>query len=404
MQPVRNLQELIERLREDIVEHSHIVDTINSYTNKTLQIRIEAAPAPKRILLTTIRNKYSPSWELHQQCNGVILSYPNWELISMPPKMFIPSPSISHIRKHINNYMYYPALDGTIVTLYWYGEWCMATKNGFSVGNYKWMGNYTYKQALDSVLSAHYPNFSYDKLDKSKSYSIGFRFHDFHPFIYDTEYVWFVSSFDVATFNHNNDSIIDYNEDIGVTLLESNLLTPSKFNEILTTNKYALINLYETIKSADVNKIPHYGYVLRALDQTSSDVMLESTLLSTIRTLMYNIPKNKSDSITINEHTRCKYMALRAYLGNDKKLFANLFSAQYYNQFDYVFDTLIKYITRQSPQITHDFEQNIKIVANTFAAVISTNNINIHTLTGENIIRDIILDKKYTDLYFKHLI
>jgi hypothetical protein len=118
-----------------------------------------------------------------------------------------------------------PAKDGTTITLYWYnGKWTISTHKGYEVNSYKWGAEgKTYKDVIDEVLKKY--DFKYDKLDKNKSYSIGFKHSDFHPFNEGNESkmskAWFIQSVDLKKFNNGQDDYINYKENIGIPIQET---------------------------------------------------------------------------------------------------------------------------------------------------------------------------------------
>lgn len=403
---VKNLQELISNLIYEDVKQEDIISTINKYTNNTIKVIIEFDEGvANRILLTTNRKKYNPSWELHGQCNGVVLYYPTWELLSLPPRMCTHKVNVNQLKTKLSNYTIYPIFDGTVVTLYWYEPadiWCMSTTNGFDVSNYRWMGLNTYWDEFNRIADKYYPNFSFDALDKSKCYSIGFRSKEFHPFIYDKEYMWYISSCELSDFNMRSKFAISYDDDIGLCILDNlaNMIVDLDINKLKLHNKCALSDVYNQINNNAADIIPHYGYIFRSKNNNYTDIILESSLMSTIRELMYNIPK----SAQVDENNRKLYMALRSYLSCTKTIFADLFSPLYYDKFDQLIADLVGTITKTSAieDDTSQYYHSIKEVSRLLQYHLISNSINIYTLTGHDIIKDAISNVKYISIYMNN--
>ena len=299
-----------------------------------------------RVLLTSDRNRADFTRELHSQCNGVVFDYTNWKVLSVPPKMFNPIYKSIDFVANVSDYDVYDINDGTLVTLYWYpsvesadedesaGRWCMSTTNGYDVGDYRWMGDATYTTAFAEVLT-DYPKFDFDNLNKTKSYTVGFRHEDFHHFTADPRRAWFVQSCDLHALNTTGELNISTTEDIGIppqTIIDLSAMKPGGLMRwINRKNERARV---EYIKGKD--KVIHYGFIFRSRG-SGCDIMMESTLLTSIRKLMYELPKSQSRyKHKITPANRLQYTVLRAYLYMPTKaMFLNLFP-----QFE---STFIKY-------------------------------------------------------------
>src|SRR5277367_3970935 len=138
----------------------------------------------RRILLTTHKGTADYSKPLARMCNGLILEWPTWNVLALPPPVLLPLSSIGR-DYDMNEFAIYEIKDGTTVTLYWYADrWCMGSANGIDISNYTWFDPVTtFRTALDEVLSGSCPGFDWATLNKNKSYTIGFRHNKFHPLI-----------------------------------------------------------------------------------------------------------------------------------------------------------------------------------------------------------------------------
>jgi hypothetical protein len=66
-------------------------------------------------------------------------------------------------------------------------------------------------------VSANYPEFSFDKLDRSRAYTIGFRHNEFHPLKNDAPKMWLIQSCDLNAINSENPQLnFEYDTDIGI--------------------------------------------------------------------------------------------------------------------------------------------------------------------------------------------
>ena len=291
-----------------------------------------------RVLLTTIRSQTTDySRELVRQCNGVILEFPTWKVLAVPSQAFNPNFRVADVKKNFSQYSVYEIKDGSTVTLYWYGNnltdgaWRMSSANGFDVGGYQWLGKSTYMMALQS-LTGMYPDFSFDRLDKTKSYTIGFRHADFHPLATDPSKIWLIQACDLMSLKP-----VDVN--IGI---------PLQTTVVTTYDAMIEKNISAMTKYMTSEQHIHYGYVLRGNCGASSDIVLESELLKRIRQMVYNLPKKRiPNAAPITPDTRIEYIVLRAYLSSQRIVFTNLFPQfkNLYKKYDDIFAKLVCKIT-----------------------------------------------------------
>lgn len=393
----------------------------------------------KRVLLSSDRNKADFNSLLVQQCNGVVLSYPDWKVLAVPAPMFNPKYKMSSIAEKIHEYTVYEISDGTTLNLYWYdNRWCMSTTNGFEINNYKWIGNLTYADGLTQSTRG-YPDFGFDKLDKTRSYTVGFRHHDFHPLLADPARAWFIQSCDVDAANKGVISTT-YDDKIGIppqTLVALPKLDNKGVIAWMTTkNANSLARYFTTLKEMPSKCEIHYGFILRgSFDKHSvhTNVMIESELLSNVRRLIYNVPKNEITDTFGSEGSRerLEYMILRAFLSyNTRFNFLQLFP-QFAKQFDTYNDYVSKLIDRVCDGLRNNHVRGeiarrsnvnnpnpnlslrIDRLANYFIGVanntFSSNDPNSKGLNPldsntKSIITDLINDTVYVDQYYMHLV
>tara|TARA_A100001015_G_scaffold317155_1_gene433328 strand:- start:16 stop:840 length:825 start_codon:yes stop_codon:yes gene_type:complete len=226
---------------------------------KDKKISSRENPVLKRIMLSSFNRSCKFKYV------GVILGLENnkYRIISYQPKpplnQFRRNNVVEVMNREQKQIRIIQATDGTTVTLYWLNnKWVISTHRGYEVNNLKWMG-YTYQYLLDDVLSS-YMNFSYDKLNKNKCYTIGFKHSFNHPFLEgkkDIKYIekkaWFIQSIDINRFNLDTSSCVTYDEDIGLPLQRTVPFMDLRTLYIKANNAY---NNY--IKNGNVN----YGYII----------------------------------------------------------------------------------------------------------------------------------------------
>jgi hypothetical protein len=343
-----------------------------------------------RFLLSTIRLYANYNLDLAKQCNGVVLEYPSWKVISLPSAKINPHYRLNDVIKKLDSYEIYNISDGTTVTLYYYNNaWCMSSTNGFDVRDYRWQSETTYWEAFIEVTKL-YPEFSLDKLDTSVSYTVAFRHHHFHPLATDPQRAWLVcaTSIENAAVSYPN---------IGLPLQVAIAVTG---DEILEKNKTALSRYLTTVREGKPEI--HYGYVLRATG-TDSDIILESELLKTVRGLVYNLPKNTN--VVLNHTNRLEYMILKSYLSCKSKFnFINLFPQfdSFYKKYDALFKELSSDIITAMRRT--DRASKSKLVTTMVRHIESHDRINAMDSQGINIINDFIMNQKYIDIYFTLLV
>lgn len=375
------------------------IDDSKDFIMETKKSRFSAANnyTLNRILLTS--SKYADYRnELVRQCNGIVLEFGTWKVLALPCHRF--DPNLGKI--DINEFKIYEIKDGTTVTLYWYDDlWRLSTTNGIEMNTLTWIGDTPYFSAFNEAARSC-PKFSLDILDHDCSYTIGFRHNDFHP-LHDltTPKIWLIKVTDLT-------SLEDRDCDIGipwqtlVTLPEGDNV--SIFRWMREKNESAMTK-YLTQKSI------HYGYVLRS-DRV--DYVLESELLKSIKSMIYNLPKNQYNAnFRITSSNRIQYSALRAYLGKKSKHeFSALFPqySKYYATFDPLISRILEKITasirgtRRRSANPDTLESNLDAIADVFVKHLLSDGVNTINKENVSVIKDFIHDTSYTSWYFTCLI
>lgn len=311
----RTLSELVSLLKENkdktIQEIVYLIKSIDRSIN--IRYHSDKDTGNTRLLLSAMRHMSYPT-ELNSHCNGVIIQYPSMKVLASPEKTIYYNYDQKELESNFDQYDIYKVIDGTICTLYYFDDkWCIATGKGMDVSNYNARTlKKTYGEILDECL-VNYPDFSYDKLDKEKSYTIGFNHPDLHYL--SNKKVWVVKICNI------DDLTCCDCDNIGLDIQEKCIdnMEVINLNNMLSILRYvdkqAKINV-------DINDV-HYGYIFRSKNN-GKDYVVESNLLREIRMNYYNLPKvhGKVDPFITNASI---YSALRIYL-NDYKVLRELFS------------------------------------------------------------------------------
>lgn len=369
------------------------------------------SPEGRRVILTADRNRADFNIELTQQCNGVVLEYPSWNVLVMPPPMFNPKFTISKLFRRLATYSVFEINDGSIITLYWYNShWCFASANGYEINDFTWLSELTYEAAVGHVFSKC--GFSTDGLDKAHCYTIGFRNHQFHPLLTDAEKVWFVQSCDLAAINSEDPRIV-INYTFGT--LQGQRAVNQSSNALIKRNIESLDRYLQSIKGKDAVAEIHYGFIFRgnfAEHGPLANVMLEGVLLKKIRQFIYNLPK--TGKIGPSPANRLNYMVLKSYLSySSKYIFLSLFPqfSDQYDEYNELFSTLVNKIfsalrnkhvknTLMCKFENQDGVSAVDKLAMTFVRHIETNDkIDASNVNGSAIVLDYIMDPMYIDIY-----
>lgn len=222
------------------------------------------------------------------ECNGLILEAPEWKPLCIPIPSSKNNVNTTKLNGYLKNDLYniYQIEDGTIINLYYYNnKWTISTSRGLDMNNVKF-NSLTYGDLLKDCLSKKEISDQefYDSLDKKKCYTFGFKHPDIHPFWEGKEEpvykIWFVRSIDLDNLEVNDKPPLNK---IGVQ---------KKINIGVTNMNF----IYKKLKTAYENFVEHknvnYGYILADKNVNTlgddSMIILESSLLNSIRNLWYN--------------------------------------------------------------------------------------------------------------------
>lgn len=320
-----------------------------------------------------------PTNTLQSQSNGIILTYDmEWKVVSIPSRVL----SYKHhksILKHLSQYSVYYAIDGTVVTAYYYGDkWRLASATGYDVENYTRLTKVTYGDALNAAFNKY--GLSFDVLDKNVSYTFGFKHPEFHPLVDNhSPTLWLIAAMNLTSY----DEVITNLRDI-----------PNQPVVKLPTAKY----INEKNISAQYNyltkKNVHYGFILK---NDSGNYLLESSLMKNIRTLIYHQPMRFTKL-----PNKQLYLAMRAYLKpSNHKLFIDLFP-----QYTAEYDVVTKFINTLIIHIISDdmgTDTSIDVLARQIRLILSSR-FDVTNFSNYKIIFDSLMCSNNLDIYFDTLI
>lgn len=271
--------------------------------------------------------------------------------MSVPPLSFNKQHNYTIVDKYLaqNLYDIYKVVDGTIVTLYYWGNrWNIASSNGYDVSSYYWIGDLTYAEVLYDLFSRLYPesidkngitlvdNFLLDfNLDTNFCYTIGFRHHNFHPLLLDPECVWNIQHVNLLT-----KEVIYENGLLGIP----NQINIDQSTEcIKSVDQLTSINKLSVNNAVKINPSFNYGFILKSRDPSItkqfSSVLIESPLLRKIKNHIYDYPSNLLNQF-INNKNRLEYVIIKNYFNKQEKNDI----IQLYPQFNNVYTSLSKCI------------------------------------------------------------
>lgn len=348
----------------------------------------------KAVLVLTHKKDYEGTrTRIQRETNGAVVLFPEWKLLSLMPSIPATQPSEKELKTGLSKYEIYPLLDGTIVTYYHYnGEWIPSTANSANCNNLTWIGECDYAHALAELFAAH-PEFKFGRMKKDRCYTFVFKHSDFHPFSAESPRITFIQSRSLT-----NLADISRTEDIGVPICAPVNIT----GEQMISKNAAALSLYE--KTRNVANIC-YGYILRAKNpDIACDYIVESTLMTYIRKVAYDLPLVSSSPLTLNRPIhRVHYYILRAILVHDFNVhFLNIFP-QYEKMWDWCENLLVR-LTKKviamhagGPRegVTPTVEES---TARMLMEKIRPENVNINSAQTMGIISDLVRDHRNLDI------
>jgi len=405
----KNLAELLARLNAMSSGLEELRELLGSGIKCRWERDGEDESSFRRVVLTAHERFADHTRMLTKQCNGLVLHKCDgqWRVVSMPPSGFNSEFGLKQLERDRAKYTVYDVRDGTIVTLYWYPDTggilqpCLSSTNGYDVTNHCRVGDITYMQALLAA-TAKYPNVDINALDKTRSYTLGFRNERYHP-LADARAptLWLVQINDLS-----GGLPIPITVDIGIPLQLPITLSTNNLSKTITELSNTSIDKYLRGSQA------HYGFIFRSLTG-GSDYIVKSQLTRKLEVLFYDNPRKKG-ILTPAGHE--KYFALKAFLRyNDRALFTQLFPQfkPLHKLFTKTFADLtsrVVFLLKSGKQLhvvvdeTTPTDKAIDAVAAVMVQHIeNTNAINIADEHSRKIIEDFILTPTYLDWYYSAL-
>jgi hypothetical protein len=327
----------------------------------------------KRMIFMTNKNHSDFSNPIVQECNGLIIeaNENKYRALVVPILKFHSSyrkSDVNHLYKE-SLYALYKVIDGTTVNLYYYnGSWRISTANGYDVSNLNFINTKTYSDVLVELFNL-YPNFTFDKLQTHKCYTLIFTYTEFHAFNVNNNSIVFVQSVDLNEFNNNKKLVISYDDDIGVPF-QQELTTTKSLNDIYNETYHAYNNYLKT-------GVVNFGYILRSKNQSRTrqhnHILIESSLMSSIRKLMYNnsiyndlIKSDFLKELNLN-YNKMQINVLQAYLNVNTMAKFNKLFPQFSNEIKKI-NIVVKHIIPKyillNKTVLHDNYLNIHKILN----------------------------------------
>lgn len=367
-----NLKQYITELRNTFLQNGRTNVSIETLSYKMrsdlgpYQIRVTHEPINEKIvdgdkvtelalgrILLSSSNYNNNKREINAECNGVVIDGSNLNVLAIPAPVLAYSYNANYVRNNISKYYFVKIRDGTTVTLYWYkSAWRMSSAGAYELNDFRFIGDKTYWEMFSEVVPADVINM----LDKTKSYVIGFRHHNVHPFLYDKQDYWFVDMHDVAEMTSEFSKLVrwlkqnnledKYQKHFAIKDIEQ---YDKLINNCNFSTKYFLENVTNDL-SKNYSEFIYYGIILRRKwddsDTQNSDIVIMSDLLNNIRKFIYNVPKKETvPNFELNNVTILNYMCMKQYFNEkNKSTFIKLFP-QFNNKFAFYRSYIDKIVT-----------------------------------------------------------
>lgn len=377
-----------------------------------------------RVILYSDKFKSDFKNPISKECNGLVLYYnnknnPMWKILVKPIECFnMNKLSVTKIDQYYKNnaYKVYKAVDGTVLNLYFYKEkWRISSCKGYDVSNIIFVDGLTYMEVVD-LISKKYPNFSFEKMNIRRSYTICIRYRQYHIFnetmdstkIEDNTYMILLQSVDTS----QEKLPVYYDEDIGIPLQKPILTKEKSVLSLINNLKQNFQKIEKNIQNEKKLLIePLYGYILRSktVDIEYRNIFLESELMKYIRLALYN-NVNSSDN---------DYLYMKLETGLNRKKFSKymIIFRQYttfYKTLHFLLSVVIPKIIKNNKntiveipekykKYIYDIDKFYILIA---ALVKSMNNNNIivnsENINIKNIIYDYIHDTRFIQLFYEY--
>lgn len=349
---------------------------------------------------------------INLECNGLILEAgpSGWKPLVVPlmsPKSNVNTHAMNQFLKS-NVFSVYSLQDGTVINLYfsntYSNNWVVSSARGISMNDVKFT-NKTYQELVSECLLSYdltWEQFT-ETLDPTHCYTLGFRHPDMHPFNEQKSHkLWTIQS--VNTHETNSSVYFPVQK-----WAHSSLDTQTSIE-----NPKTIGSLYEQLNSALPNFLskseePVFGFMLVSsspeLTREHSVVMLESSLLRTIRRLWYD-----NEYVNYSKKTgfpRERVIKLNGFLDSTRhdimlKLFPQVKEDfdSYKNNEDEMVEQIYEMLTKPSKdEDKTSKEESVELLTGQVSHMI---NIDLYQNPRQKI-RDIIRDVKYFSMYYNFI-
>ncbi len=304
-------------------------------------------PFRLRMVLQTKSKKASEITPISQIAHGMVLEIVEADKILQVNILAYPTPHIPNIfrvkdvaqKLMRGDYCVYEMEDGTTCNLYYdpnyvyidgtgykVGKWMFATRRSYDIEQYEFMGE-KYSNVFQNVL-AKYPNFSFDRLVRGNTYTIGFKHPAHHPLNQPADWNpnldvnWVIRAWVIAGHDSAGNRLSDAELDIGFP------------QQLPVANPPTLEQMQHKCVSAlrdhnvGKNRTSFFGYILRSdLPEFSqvAHVCMDSKLFTELRQNVYNVERRMSKYPDVN-FKRKENIIITAHLSYEKrKIFFILF-------------------------------------------------------------------------------
>lgn len=327
MEVIESINDLIAKLKtlgSDFLEEMiPIINTFDIYFNyeKDKNNRIM-----RLILRIKKNNSIHPS--IYYSSNGCVIDTLKWKVVSVPPLAFnkrhVPDIIESYFKQGLYDVL--KVIDGTVVTLYyWNNRWNISSSNSYDVSSFYWIGDMTYAEVIYDLFTRVYPDvvknigvtlidnttLDFSKLKKNKSYTIGFRHHNFHPMVKDPEWMW-----NIQNVNLDN-NVTEFNNGILGIPNQQIVTAVDSLDQLNHLNKSSI-----TDATRSENPVYNYGFILRSRDPATtkefSSILLSSSLLKKIKKSIYEYPSNSLKQF-ITHTNRFDYIAMKNFFNKTER-------------------------------------------------------------------------------------
>lgn len=329
MEVIDSINDLINKLKKldsDFLEDMiHLINTFDVYFNYEKDINNKII---RVILRIKKNNNVHPL--MYYYCNGCVIDTVKWKVLTVPPVAFNKRQMPNVIETFYKQGLYdvIKVIDGTVVTIYyWNNSWNISSCNSYDVSSFYWMGDLTYAEIIYDLFSKLYPDaiikngiqlndntLTFSNLQKNKSYTIGFRHHNFHPLLSDPEYIWNIQNVNLSTHK------IEYNDGILGIPNQQIINAIDSLDQLNHINNISMSNALTNIKTAE-SKSFSYGFILRSKDisitKEYSNILMSSILLKQIKKNIYNYPSNSLKQF-ITHTNRIEYIAIKNYFNKSE--------------------------------------------------------------------------------------